>query len=198
MLGAVSDALPQTASIHPPDRIETPRLVLRRWHAADAPLLRAAIDASLPELERWMAWARDEPASLSDLAAQLAGWESAWDAGRDFAVGIFPPGEDEAYGSAGIHLRNDVAGDPPDHAEIGYWLRTDVTGRGYATEAVRALVGVAARIPCMNRVEIRCDPHNVRSAAIARRIGLRHARTIPASEITVDGVPRDTMVWVSP
>jgi RimJ/RimL family protein N-acetyltransferase len=50
----------------------------------------------------------------------------------------------------------------------------------------------------MSRVEIRCDPANVRSAAIARRVGLRHARTIPASEITVDGVPRDTMVWVTP
>ena len=194
----MSDALPTTIPVHPPERIDTPRLVVRRWRVADAPLLRAAIDESLPELKRWMAWARDEPAPLAELALRMAGWEAAWDSGREFAFGIFPRDEREAFGSCGIHLRGDDAAGPPDHVEIGYWVRTDVTGRGYATEAVGALVAAAARLPGMSRVEIRCDPANVRSAAIARRVGLRHARTIPASEITVDGVPRDTMVWVRP
>jgi RimJ/RimL family protein N-acetyltransferase len=192
----VTDLAPSTASIHPPERIATARLVLRRWRAADAPLLRAAIDASLPELQRWMAWARDEPAPVDALALRLATFEQAWDAGHDFAYGIFPLGEGEAYGSAGIHRRGDDRASTPDHVEIGYWIRSDVTGRGYASEAARALVDAAARLPGTSHVEIRCDPLNLRSAAVARRIGLTHARTIPAAEITVDGAPRDTMVWV--
>lgn len=190
---------PSTAThAAPPERIVTPRLVVRRWRVADAPLLRAAIDASLPELQRWMAWARDEPAPLDALALRIAGFEASWDAGREFLYGIFPPGEREAYGSCGIHPRADDRAQPPDHAEVGYWIRTDVTGLGYATEVARALVDAAARLPGLSHVEIRCDPHNVRSAAVARRLGLRHVRTIPAYDIGVDGAPRDSMVWVWP
>lgn len=173
----------------------TPRLVVRRWRAVDAPLLREAIDASLPELQRWMPWARHEPVPVADLAIRMAGFEDAWDAGREFTYGIFPPGEREAWGSCGIHPRGDQPELPPDHAEIGYWIRTDVSGRGYATEAARALLDVAVRLQGLGHVEIRCAPDNVRSAAIARRLGLRHVRTIPAREITIDGLPRDTMVW---
>jgi RimJ/RimL family protein N-acetyltransferase len=194
-VGGVTDLAPPAASVHPPERIETARLVLRRWRSVDAPLLRAAIDASLPELHRWMPWARDEPVPVDALARRLATFEEAWDAGREFAYGIFPLGEREAYGSAGIHRRGDDRDSAPDHLEIGYWIRSDATGRGYATEAARALVDAAARLPGTPRVEIRCDPTNVRSAAVARRLGLRHARTIPAAEILVDGAPRDTMVW---
>ena len=181
-----------------PDRIATPRLLVRRWRAVDAPLLRSAIDASLPELQRWMVWARDEPVPVLDLAVRLAGFEDAWDAGRDFGFGIFAYDESEVFGSCGVHLRNDERDLPPDHAEIGYWLRSDVTGRGYATEAVGALLEPASRLPGVRRVEIRCAPDNLRSAAVARRLGLRHVRTIPASEIMVDGVARDTMVWERP
>jgi RimJ/RimL family protein N-acetyltransferase len=193
-VGGVTDLASRTAAVHPPERIETARLVLRRWRAADAPLLRAAIDASLPELQRWMPWARDEPAPVDALARRLATFETSWDAGRDFGFGIFPPDEREAWGSCGIHPRGDRDG-PPDHLEIGYWIRTSVTGSGYATEAARALVDAARRLPGWSRVEIRCAPDNVRSAAVARRLGLRHERTIPAHEILVDGMPRDTMVW---
>ena len=189
-VGGVTDL-----ALHPPERSETARLVLRRWRAADAPLLRAAIDASLHELQQWMAWARDEPAPVDALAQRLATFEAAWDAGHDFAFGIFPPGEGEAWGSAGIHRRGGDQASEPDHVEIGYWIRSDVTGRGYATETARALVDAAAGLPWASRVEIRCDPRNVRSAAVARRVGLAHARTISAHEITVDGAPRDTMVW---
>lgn len=192
----MTDLAPSDERAHPPERIETAHLVVRRWRVADAPLLRAAIDASLPELRRWMAWARDEPAPLDALARRIAGFEASWDAGREFLYGVFPPGESEAYGSCGIHHRHDDGEPPPGHVEVGYWIRSDVTGRGYATEAARALVDAAARLPGHACVEIRCDPANVRSAAIARRLGLRHERTIPAHEISVDGVPRDTMVWV--
>lgn len=186
----------------PPERIVTPRLLVRRWRAADAALLRDAIDASLPELQRWMPWARHEPVPVLDLAVRLAGFEDAWDAGREFAYGIFPNDRNtphalpsEVVGSCGIHLRNDDHALPPDHAEIGYWIRTDVTGRGYATEVARAMVDAASHLAGLGWVEIRCAPDNVRSAAVARRLGLVHVRTIPANEIMIDGMPRDTMVW---
>jgi RimJ/RimL family protein N-acetyltransferase len=58
-----------------------------------------------------------------------------------------------------------------DRVEIGYWLRKDLTGRGYATEATRAMVELAASLRRVRCIEIRCDDRNERSAAIPRRLG---------------------------
>jgi len=54
----------------PPTRIpdalvRTERLVLRCWEAADAPLLKDAIDTSLEHLRVWMPWAWQEPSELA-------------------------------------------------------------------------------------------------------------------------------------
>ena len=45
----------------PAYRIHTQRLVLRCWQPTDAPLLKAAIDASLEHLRPWLPWAQHEP-----------------------------------------------------------------------------------------------------------------------------------------
>ena len=52
------------STIKLPDRIDTERLVLRRWRPADAPLLKAAVDASLTHLRPWTPWAVAEPTPL--------------------------------------------------------------------------------------------------------------------------------------
>lgn len=48
----------------PAYRIHTARLVIRCWNPADAPLLKAAVDASLDHLRPWMPWAENEPQEL--------------------------------------------------------------------------------------------------------------------------------------
>jgi RimJ/RimL family protein N-acetyltransferase len=93
-------------------------------------------------------------------------------------------------GGTGLHPRVGA------HAlEIGYWMRSDAAHQGLATEAAGALAAVAFAIPGVERVEIRCDPKNVRSAAIPRRLGFRHLVTLEADASTPTGEPRDTMVW---
>jgi len=47
-----------------------------------------------------------------------------------------------------------------------------------------------------SHVEIRCDPRNRRSIAVARRAGFRHVRTLVGDALTPSGASRDTMVWV--
>jgi RimJ/RimL family protein N-acetyltransferase len=55
--------------------------------------------------------------------------------------------------------------------EIGYWARTSQTGHGYITEAVNGVVRLAIDTLGANRLEIRCDTKNDRSAAVAKRVG---------------------------
>ncbi len=170
--------------MQPPDRIPTDRLVLQRWQPEHAIRLKAAIDANLGHLQAWMPWAAAEPTPLPELALRLTQFSIDFNAGRRWLYGIFAPDETEVLGGLGLHPR-------PDVVAIGYWLRADMTGRGYATEAVRTV----AHLPGIARVEIRCDPDNVRSAAVAHRLGFHHTTTLHGNATTPSGQPRDTMIW---
>ncbi|MHB8432454.1 MAG: GNAT family N-acetyltransferase [Candidatus Tyrphobacter sp.] len=66
-----------------------------------------------------------------------------------------------------------VAEGTSDNGEIGYSLLQEYRGRGYATEAVRALVDAAFQRARLRRVRAYCLPENERSRALLARIGFR-------------------------
>ena len=55
---------------------------------------------------------------------------------------------------------------------LGYVLQPDHWGRGYATEAVRALLDLAFGPLGLHRVEATCDPDNAASARVLAKSGL--------------------------
>lgn len=57
--------------------------------------------------------------------------------------------------------------------EIGYILHPRHQGRGYATEAARALLVLAFDGAGMHRVYARCDARNAASYAVMERLGMR-------------------------
>ena len=58
-------------------------------------------------------------------------------------------------------------------AEIGWTLHPTASGRGFATEAARALLEVAFEHYGLRRVVANLDAANERSAALAERLGMR-------------------------
>ena len=58
------------------------------------------------------------------------------------------------------------------NAEIGYWLAQEYTKKGIMTESVKALLNYGFNILGMHRIEICCDPENVASQNIAKRVGM--------------------------
>ena len=103
---------------------------------------------------------------------------------------IFGSGDSEVYGGAGIHPRVET-----DCVELGYWIRADQTGKGYATEAVAALTKHALRISGVTRVQIDCDPRNTRSIRVPIKLGFRRLEVRRANKVTPTGEPRDTIVF---
>ena len=173
----------------PPERIQTERLLLRCFAPDDAPQLKSTIDANLEHLRRWLPWAMNEPSPLEAVRAKLERFRRDFFSGGEWIFAVFDRGQRELLGVMGVHRRHG-----PDSLEIGYWLRADAQGHGFATEAARALVPVAFALGAA-AVEIRCDPNNARSAAVPRRLGLPLAATIPNETTTPAGQPRDTLVF---
>jgi len=174
----------------PAYRIETRRLIVRCWQPTDAALLKAAIDASLDHLRPWMPWAEDEPQDLSAKVERLRSWRGKFDLDQDFVYGIFGPDEKDVLGSSGLHTRVGEGA-----REIGYWIHVDHINQGLATEVAAALTKVAFEVDGVLRVEIHCDPQNVRSAAVPRKLGFVHEATLRERTTDAQGERRDSMIW---
>jgi len=173
-----------------PACIETNRLTLRAFGPGDATALKEAIDANLEHLQAWMPWAMSEPSPLEAIESRIELFAAAFANGPEWGYAIRLTGGNEIIGGCGL---NATVGD--DTLEIGYWIDSRHLHRGYATESAAALTPAAFSIPSIARVEIRCDPANVASAAIPRRLGYLYVHTLDRNTRTPRGELRDTMIF---
>jgi RimJ/RimL family protein N-acetyltransferase len=67
--------------------------------------------------------------------------------------------------------------------EIGYVLHPDFQGRGLATEGSRHLLQIAFEQLGLRRVVARLDARNAASAAVLRRLGMRHEAHLVQNEL---------------
>lgn len=174
---------------NPAYRIETKRLVVRCYNPSDAQLLAESVTESLAHLRPWMPWAHHEPEPFEEKVKRLKRFRGMFDLGHDFVYGIFNAEETRLLGGTGLHTR------PGAHElEIGYWIHKDFTNQGLVTESTSALVKVAFEGLHVHRLEIHCDPHNLASAAIPRKLGFTHEGTLRAKTRFLDGWS-DSMIW---
>jgi RimJ/RimL family protein N-acetyltransferase len=164
---------------------------LRRPELDDADAIAEAVAASLTELVRWMPWASAAAADPAMQRRRLEDVVAHWDDGSDFSY-VVTADDGAVIGGMGLHARLG-----PGALEIGYWLRTDYTGRGIATACAAALTNAALALGGITRVEIHCDQANQRSAAIPRRLGYRLDRVEP-DEVAAPGEIGQSMIWVYP
>jgi RimJ/RimL family protein N-acetyltransferase len=172
-----------------PIRLETPRLILRRFEDRDIEALyRYRND---PEVARYQGW--DVPYSYDDaeamvkemkvvpfghpgrwvqLAIELKSTETKPDgfkyAGLKSEVG---KNGGTMIGDAGfVVLENE-----PQQAEIGFTLDRAYQGQGYGSEAIRRLLDALFAPPLqLHRVRANIDPLNLASARLLERLGFRH------------------------
>ena len=150
----------------------------------------AAVETSLPELRRWMPWAQQMPTAHEELEFLRAS-EAPFEAGVEWGYLLYEVDGRQMVGGTGLHQR--VA---PDELEIGYWVRSDRTGRGYATAAARTLTNTAfVALPHLERLEIHVDQANAASAAIPRKLGFALQRE-EDSEVLAPGESGRDHVWV--
>ncbi len=167
------------------ETVRTERLVLRPLRSADIDAVhRASQD---PETQRWIG-ALPVPYTRAD-ARRFIEEVASRDRADGLGLSVAIEAEAELVGTAGIYFRAGRLG-----PEIGYAIAPWGRGRGYATEAARALAewGLSHGAP---RVHLFADVHNTASQAVARRAGFTQEGVVRACLEYRDGSRGDAALF---
>jgi [ribosomal protein S5]-alanine N-acetyltransferase len=145
-----------------PEHIGTDRLVMRRPMSEDAQAIFTGW-ASDARATRFVAWSRHE--SIDDTRAFLHFSDEQWERWPAGPYPITDAATGELFGSSGFGFRD------PGLADIGYILRLDAWGHGYATECVRALMDCAASALGPLTLSASVHPDNRASLSVLRKCG---------------------------
>lgn len=143
--------------------LETGRLLLRRFTAADAELL-VELDSD-PEVMRFLTGAPTPRSEIEDVV--LPGILKVY--AEHPHLGTFAA--EDAGGFVGWFGLQPTS--VADTVDVGYRLLRSAWGKGYATEGTRALIAHAFTELGMARVQADTMAVNHRSRAVMRRAGLR-------------------------
>jgi RimJ/RimL family protein N-acetyltransferase len=147
-------------------RIETERLVLKRWEPGDAEALAEIHAASV--VVRWLG-----PLTRVDAASTVERYERHWEThgfGR-FAVADRSSGS--LVGRVGV-MRQPHWTATAEQDEVGWVIRADRWGEGLATEAASAAIADALDRVGLPRIVSWTLPENLASRRVMEKCGLRY------------------------
>lgn len=151
----------------PPSTVSTDRLLLRHYAPSDAAVYYHAIQANRAHLAEFLPPQQEAMQSPADAEGVLRGLDELWQRREAFVYGVWERGSGDYTGEA--YLGNADWRVPS--IEVGYFLVQEKTGRGYATEAARALIDVAFLQLGAVRVDLQCAADNKASQRVAGRLG---------------------------
>ncbi len=167
------------------------RLVtLRAYTAAHIDPFYAAVLESIPEVGRYETWCRPGY-TLADAAGYVNWCRDSWTQGTAYYFAVEDRDTGEFLGSCGF---SDILANHR-RAGLGYWMRTPSTGRGYATDATRAVLRLGIEDLGLERVELEIAIDNAASRRVAEKVGCTYEATLRRRLILPSG-PTDTALYV--
>jgi aminoglycoside 6'-N-acetyltransferase len=155
--------------MRPDDHFEplvTERLYLRRSRPEDAETISGY--RTDPDVHRYQGWERTDPvgvrAEILEMSGRSPGEPGGW---VQFSVEERDSGK--LVGDVGLSL----AEDEPGVIKVGYTVAPAFQGRGYATEAIAALVAYAFDALGADVVRAYASAENVASLRVAEKVGMR-------------------------
>jgi ribosomal-protein-serine acetyltransferase len=151
-------------------------IVLRNYTEEDAAELFATVNENRAHLRPWLIWVDGTQKEEHSLEYIRAARQEQYDQ-QSVAFGIFKQGT--LIGGLGMHqwdqrLRK---------AQVGYWLVKSEEGKGILSLCARVFLDYLFDQLQLNKIELHYLPGNVRSGAVAARLGF-----------TVEGVLRDSFL----
>jgi len=152
--------------------METPRLILRKLRREDTSLFFSRL-ASSEEVTKYMLWIPHE--DLSESAASIEKVLKRYETGESCRFCIALKESDELIGIIDL-LRLD---EDAKSCSFAYMLGADFWGKGYGTEAVKAVFGFAFDVLGMEVIAADHFADNPASGAVMRKAGMVWQRTLP-------------------
>jgi RimJ/RimL family protein N-acetyltransferase len=143
--------------------LRTSRLRIRMMREDDAEVLTAYRND--PEISAMQDW--DLPYTLERARARLAEQAGRDDIAAGEWTSLAVEADGQLVGDVACHLDDTGA-----IAEIGYTLRREFQGKGYAREATAALVDHILASTSVHRIEASLDPENVPSMRVLESVGM--------------------------
>ncbi len=174
-----------------PEKIETNRLLIRRYKLDDAEIFFSALKRNQNHLKNWMWWAKMLPNQVEEVEKLINSFNQAFEANSDYTFGVFLKNSGSFIGSAGVHPTGILG-----IYEIGYWIDYAHVGLGYATELTKVLLEVGFdNILTLNEIQISCDATNKPSIRVAEKSGFKLIQTIKSHTPKGFEASRATLVY---
>ena len=173
-----------------PDSFETERLIIRAPRIGDGQAVNDAVRESHENLKPWMPWATTIQA-VEETEERVRQGAVRWILREDLWMLLFRKSDGLYVGGSGLHR---IDWSVPAF-EIGYWVRASLEGKGYISEAVTGITNFGFGVLGGERIEIRCDTRNIRSANVAKRSGYTLESTLRHDSWATDGTLRDTYIF---
>lgn len=175
-------------SVHSQPRY-TRRLMLRPFRRRDVGAFHEAVTASIDELQPWLPWidGYDRGFAQRFIRESVGSWAER----RAYDFTVRPIDDmDRHIGNVSVwptSVQNSVG-------EVGYWIRSDETGKGYAKEAAAVAVDVGFSELGLHKLTLRIAVGNDASETIAKRLGFTYEGVL-RDEVKVGGRWLDHTSW---
>ena len=171
-------------------RLESRRVHLRSFEAADALSLYEAVEASRASLKRRLDWVADVK-NLSDEKRYIMDAAVAEKKGSALIFGIFENRSKKLVGAAALTGMGDKARTA---ARIGFWVRVEKQDKGYATEISKILIAHGFQKSGLHRIDARLDPTNRSFRKVLKKSGMKYEGCL-RSDVRINGRWVDQECW---
>ena len=153
--------------------LHTARLVLRPFRLSDAGDVRT-LAGEWEIADTTLTVPHPYPDGTAEL--WIATHATGFLAGTQATFAIEERSTQRLVGAVGLHIeaRHSLA-------ELGYWIGVPFWGRGFATEAARAVVDFALHTLCVNRIQARHFVRNPASGRVLTKVGMKFEGTLRQS-----------------
>lgn len=172
--------------------LETERLILEPIREKHHQVINTEIRKSHAALSRWLFWVNPIP-RIEETLAFCQDCYKKFIQKENLNLAIFKKEDGAFIGCIGVHDFN-YKGEK-NSFNIGYWIGSDYSDKGYMSEALKALCDYSFEELAASKLYITNDVENLPSNKLARKIGFTLIETIHENIINTEGKLRDTNVY---
>ena len=179
------DHMPSSLRYEAEDRT----LILRPARVSDATEVHQAVQATLADLQKFMQWSH-LPLTAKHQKRRITKAVKDYKDGRDLLFHLYQSDGGPFVGTMGLHHRTLSR-----YAfEIGYWIHTEVSGRGLATLGSQCLLVLAFDYLGCHRIQCGYNEANLASQRVNEKVGfvfegrMRNFETPPTEELVQNGL----------